>query len=337
MSLFVRSARGGCDVVAVVNALVLGAGFGLGLWALAVAMFPARPALRAVLARVTAAPAPPPIVAIGEAGWAARLGRPVVVPLRALGLPGERLTRDLVVVGRPISTHLAEKASFALAGLVAPALLLLGLSVLGLPIGWQFGGSEVRDGVTKLWLDHDRAGFHAVEVELAPTCDVAAAVQVPPAPDEVGMRTYQQPESLDPFVGTRSLQFPGGCIEYRYRFAGGSASALVIEADRALSSVPRTGKSATAVVVPIALALQFVSGVYLTFSQLPEWLQNIASLFPLKWMAQGMRAVFLPEEYATLEQNGEWNLAGVAIALGVWLVVGLVLSRVTFRWIRPSA
>ncbi|MGX5771952.1 ABC transporter permease [Microbacterium trichothecenolyticum] len=105
----------------------------------------------------------------------------------------------------------------------------------------------------------------------------------------------------------------------------------------ALSSVPRTAKSATAVVVPIALALQFISGVYLTFSQLPEWLQNIAGLFPLKWMAQGMRAVFLPDEYATLEQNGEWNLTGVAIALGVWLIVGLVLSRVTFRWIRRDA
>jgi ABC-2 type transport system permease protein len=105
----------------------------------------------------------------------------------------------------------------------------------------------------------------------------------------------------------------------------------------ALSAVPRTAKSATAVVVPIALALQFISGVYLTFSQLPEWLQNVAGLFPLKWMAQGMRAVFLPEEYAALEQNGEWDLAGVAIALAVWLVVGLVLSRVTFRWIRRDA
>jgi hypothetical protein len=108
-----------------------------------------------------------------------------------------------------------------------------------LPIGWRFGGSQVRDGGTTLWLDHDRAGFHAVEVALSPRCDVAAAVRVPPAPDEVGMQTYQRPESLDPFIGTRSLLFPGGCIEYRYRFAEGSASALVIEADRALSSIAR--------------------------------------------------------------------------------------------------
>ena len=105
----------------------------------------------------------------------------------------------------------------------------------------------------------------------------------------------------------------------------------------ALSSVPRSAKSATAVVVPIALVLQFISGVYLTFSQLPEWLQNVAGLFPLKWMAQGMRAVFLPEEFAVLEQNGQWDLPGVAIALGVWLAVGLVLSRLTFRWIRRNA
>ncbi len=105
----------------------------------------------------------------------------------------------------------------------------------------------------------------------------------------------------------------------------------------ALSAVPRSAKSATAVVIPIVLILQFVSGVYLMFSQLPEWLQNIAGIFPLKWMAQGMRAVFLPDEFAVLEQGGEWNLAGVAIALGVWLVVGFVLTRLTFRWIRRDA
>ncbi|MCP2636341.1 ABC transporter permease [Microbacterium sp. HD4P20] len=105
----------------------------------------------------------------------------------------------------------------------------------------------------------------------------------------------------------------------------------------ALSSVPRTAKSATAVVIPIGLVLQFISGVYLMFWQLPEWLQNIASLFPLKWMAQGMRAVFLPDAYAALEQGGEWNLAGVAAALGIWLVVGLIISLLTFRWIRRSA
>ncbi|MFC5929361.1 ABC transporter permease [Cryobacterium melibiosiphilum] len=105
----------------------------------------------------------------------------------------------------------------------------------------------------------------------------------------------------------------------------------------ALSALPRSGKSATAVVAPIVLVLQFISGVYLQFTTLPDWMQNLASVFPLKWMAQGMRSVFLPDSFAAAEQNGAWDLVAVAVALGLWLVVGLVLSRVTFRWIRRDA
>jgi ABC-2 type transport system permease protein len=105
----------------------------------------------------------------------------------------------------------------------------------------------------------------------------------------------------------------------------------------ALSRIPRTGKSATAVIIPIVLVLQFISGVYLQFSLLPVWLQNVASAFPLKWMAQGMRAVFLPSNFDTVEQGGTWNLPGVAIALSIWLVVGLVAARFTFRWIRKDS
>ena len=105
----------------------------------------------------------------------------------------------------------------------------------------------------------------------------------------------------------------------------------------AISAIPRSARSASAVVIPVALVLQFISGVYLFFWLLPEWLQNVANLFPLAWMAKGMRAVFLPPEYATLEQSGAWELGGVAIALLIWLVVGLVISRLTFRWIRRDA
>ncbi|MDJ0323443.1 ABC transporter permease [Cryobacterium sp. PH31-AA6] len=105
----------------------------------------------------------------------------------------------------------------------------------------------------------------------------------------------------------------------------------------ALSALPRSGKSAAAVVIPIVLILQFISGVYLQFYVLPEWMQNLAGVFPLKWVAQGMRGVFLPEGFASLEQTGEWDFPMVALNLAVWLVIGLVLSRVTFRWIRKDA
>jgi ABC-2 type transport system permease protein len=104
-----------------------------------------------------------------------------------------------------------------------------------------------------------------------------------------------------------------------------------------LSRLPRSGKSATAVIIPIVLILQFISGVYVGFSMLPEWLQNVASVFPLKWLAQGMREVFLPSTFESLEQGGDWNLPGVAVATLIWLVLGLIVCRLTFRWIRKDS
>lgn len=118
--------------------IALGVGSGIGLWALAVYLFPPRPALGAVLTRATAPPAPAPILATDDTGWAARLGRPAVAPLRALGLPGPRLARDLAVIGRSTSTHLAEKATLAVAGLLLPALLTVVLTVAGLGPGFEF-------------------------------------------------------------------------------------------------------------------------------------------------------------------------------------------------------
>lgn len=123
---------------AVITPIALGAGLGVGLWALAVYLFPPRAALGAVLARAAAPPAPTPILATYDSSWAAQLGRPAVAPLRALGLPGTRLARDLAVIGRSTSTHLAEKATLAIAGLLLPALLTVVLAVAGLGPGIQF-------------------------------------------------------------------------------------------------------------------------------------------------------------------------------------------------------
>ena len=100
----------------------------------------------------------------------------------------------------------------------------------------------------------------------------------------------------------------------------------------AVSALPRSGKSAQSVIVPIALVLQFISGVYIAFDILPEWLQHVASVFPLRWTAAGMRAVFLPESFEAAEPGGTWALPLVAIVCLIWLVAGLIVCAVTFRW-----
>jgi ABC-2 type transport system permease protein len=100
----------------------------------------------------------------------------------------------------------------------------------------------------------------------------------------------------------------------------------------AVSSLARNGRSASAIITPIALVLQFISGVFFLFSQVPPWLQTVAAVFPLKWMAQGLRSVFLPDQLAAQEPAGSWELGRVALVLAVWCVAGLLLCVRTFRW-----
>jgi len=100
----------------------------------------------------------------------------------------------------------------------------------------------------------------------------------------------------------------------------------------AYSSVPRSGKAAPAVVTGPALVLQFLSGVYFVFGQVSETIQHIGALFPLKWIAQGYRSVFLPDTYALQEPAKDWEHGRTALVLTAWAVVGLLVSVRTFRW-----
>ena len=102
----------------------------------------------------------------------------------------------------------------------------------------------------------------------------------------------------------------------------------------AASALARTGKSAPAVIIPIVLIPQFISGVYVQFTLLPEWLQHAANVLPLAWIARGMRAALLPADFAAVETGGVWNLAMAALVMGAWCGAGVVLSRFTFRWNR---
>lgn len=119
---------------------------------------------------------------------------------------------------------------------------------------------------------------------------------------------------------------------FAWVFALGTAAGAVCGVG--FSSLPRSGRSASAVVTPVVLVLQFISGVFFTFYDLPTWMQQLASVFPLKWMAQGMRSVFLPDEAAALEPSGSWEHGATAAVLVAWLVAGLVIGVRTFRWRR---
>lgn len=112
----------------------------------------------------------------------------------------------------------------------------------------------------------------------------------------------------------------------------GSACSTVLGI--AFSVVPKSGRGASAVVSPIVIILQFFSGVFFVFTSLPSFMQQLAAIFPLKWLTQGMRSVFLPDEFSTQEVAGSWEIGKTALVLLVWLLLGLLFAIKKFKWSR---
>lgn len=100
----------------------------------------------------------------------------------------------------------------------------------------------------------------------------------------------------------------------------------------AVSLLPRRGRSADTIVASIALVLQFFSGVFFVFSRLPTWMRDVAAIFPLKWLTQGMRSAFLPDAAKHAEVSGSWQHGWIAAVLGTWIVLGVVVCARNFRW-----
>jgi ABC-2 type transport system permease protein len=128
------------------------------------------------------------------------------------------------------------------------------------------------------------------------------------------------------------IDLPSGTDWFTFAWVATLGAASCTLLGIALSSLASNGRSASATVTPFALLLQFISGVFFQFSEIPGWMQTVAALFPLKWMAQGLRSVFLPDVMAAAEPTGSWELGRTALVLLVWCAMGLVLCVLTFRW-----
>ncbi|QXC62317.1 ABC transporter permease [Aquihabitans sp. G128] len=100
----------------------------------------------------------------------------------------------------------------------------------------------------------------------------------------------------------------------------------------AFSRLCKNGENAPAVVTPPFLALQFISGTFLDFTDLATPLKVVASIFPLRWMALGMRSAFLPDGFAAHETGGSWQRPMVLTVLLAWTIGGFFLARATFSW-----
>ncbi|MFD9623358.1 ABC transporter permease [Streptomyces virginiae] len=136
------------------------------------------------------------------------------------------------------------------------------------------------------------------------------------------------------FFGLRLPSTAGNWLILAWVTVLGTASCSLLGI--AVSSLARSAKAASPIITIPFIALQFISGVFFPFSTLPHALQQVAALFPLKWMIQGMHAALLPAAFQSAEPAGSWELARTALILGSWTVGALAVCTLTFRWSRRS-
>ncbi|CAN2217049.1 COG0842 ABC-type multidrug transport system, permease component [Candidatus Nanopelagicaceae bacterium] len=134
------------------------------------------------------------------------------------------------------------------------------------------------------------------------------------------------------FFGLNLPSDPAKWITFAWLVVLGSACSTALGI--AFSIVPKSGRGASAVVSPIVIILQFFSGVFFVFTQLPSWMQQVAAIFPLKWLTQGMRSVFLPDSFAGQEVAKSWETEKTLAILLVWLAIGIFFSVRKFKWDR---
>ena len=134
------------------------------------------------------------------------------------------------------------------------------------------------------------------------------------------------------FFGLNMPTEPSKWLTFTWLLVLGTASSTALGV--AFSSVPKNGRGASAIVSPVVIILQFFSGVFFVFTQLPTWMQQLAAIFPLKWLTQGMRSVFLPDSFAAQEVAKSWETGRTFQILVLWLVIGVFFSVRKFKWDR---
>ncbi|MET7323591.1 ABC transporter permease [Streptomyces sp. NPDC005549] len=100
----------------------------------------------------------------------------------------------------------------------------------------------------------------------------------------------------------------------------------VVPLGAAIGAVLPNPREALALIMLPVMGLLVTSGTVFPITSLPVPVQQVASVFPLKWMAQGLRSALLPDAARTAEAAGSWELPMVALVLTAWTVLGFLLA-----------
>lgn len=217
----------------------------------------------------------------------------------------------------PPGTEPVPFSQYFVAGIIAAGIMSTTFATLAISISVeQHNGALKRLQGTPL----PRTAYFAGKLALAGVTSLAQTAIIL----AIGITFYGMSLPSDPALW--------GLFALVFIFGVSSSSLLGI----AYTALIRSATSGATVVQPPFLVLQFISGVFFVYSDVPRFLQIVASVFPLKWMVQGFRQVFLPDWVAVDDYGGSWSTEWVLVVLIAWAIASFLIARSTFRWDRSS-
>lgn len=94
----------------------------------------------------------------------------------------------------------------------------------------------------------------------------------------------------------------------------------------AIASLAPTARATEAITVGAAVVLSFISGVFVIGGALPQWIEDVAWLLPLKPFVASLQELFDPYDDLPM-----WNLGNLAL-IAAWGAAGTIVAAVAFRW-----
>ncbi|MBM7503333.1 ABC transporter permease [Agromyces aurantiacus] len=94
----------------------------------------------------------------------------------------------------------------------------------------------------------------------------------------------------------------------------------------AIASLAPSARATEALTVGAAVVLSFISGVFVIGGALPQWLDDLAWMLPLKPLVDSLQELFDPFDDAPV-----WNVRNLAI-ITAWGAAGAIVAALAFRW-----
>src|SRR5258708_13150576 len=93
----------------------------------------------------------------------------------------------------------------------------------------------------------------------------------------------------------------------------------------AISGASKSEETAAPIANLVSLPLMFLSGIFFSRSNMPEWLQTITQYSPLTYVSDALRSVSV---------NGAslWAIRGDMLGIFVWLAIAVGVATRLFQW-----